>query len=621
LLVVVVACHGAPDGDAPDAPVIPADAGAAGDAPADGASASSSALVIAFEAPNPTDTAHYDAFLTNVLPHISGIGVPVSWAAIDNCGAAPCANEDDFSFDIIDRALDQYITNPITPFASGCAGGRPCQIVLIVQPTTDSGNNNRLTPAYVFSPDYAASLGAPPQDVAICKNMEGAAAGWPGGPPITGTFGPTDFATWNANGGSIVAGSGLAIQAGAFPTKNFSGYPVIYEAPFAAAYRHFLAALLAHYSAAGHGDGHTIAQYLAYIRIGFHGGEDDPACSAGGQVPSTPWTAGGAFAAGALVRPASGNAGGYYYVADGDGTAANAPPAWCQTAACDTGADGSIAGWRNTGYAKSGAGSKSFAVWPAPDGTPNGFSDATYTGFVHGIYAVAVAQQGGIALDVASHDGPPSNGNWSYADSAAVAAAHLGVGFGNEGLSVLDEMMYEQHLIPSARHDWIENFAVLANAPGIRHLQMYWPGGGGVQSEAFAIDHVDVAAGAATVHCTSDCSVYCTGSFIPVITGAGASGLDGPQQVMATTCAASTVTFAAPNVADGTYTGGMIFASDYVPEMIPFGTSHGGNAIELHECTLDYAYGAVTVGTAAKSCSGLPGPDASYQAAIAAAIH
>ncbi len=617
-LACITACNGPTKSAAPDSGTSTPDANVVDASGSDaGSGATSPALVIAFEAPSPADTTHFDNFLSDVLPNVSGIGAIVRWSAIDACGAAPCATEPDFHWAALDSLLMKYATNATTPFGSGCAGGRACKIVLIVSPTGDSGDDNTYTPSYVYSQSYATSLGAPPQDVAVCKNMQGGSEGWAVGSPITGTFGGADFATWNVAGGQIVAGSGLALT-GPFPTTNFSGFPVEYEVPFTTAYEHFLAALLVHYSAAGSGDGPTLAPYFAYIRVGFHGGEDDPACASTGFVPSTDWTASAAVRAGDLIQPTSGNAGDYYFVANSDGASAATAPTWCQTAGCNTAADGSVASWRNTGLANSDSGAVKYAMWPGPNGAAKGFTDAAYLGFVHSVYAFIAAQHSAIPLDISSHDGPPFNANWAYADASAVSAVANGLGFGNESVSLSDIALYNAGKV--TRHDWVENFDVFRTAPVIRHLQTYWPGGGGVQAETFAIDSITVSAGVATATCGAGCSLYCTGTTTVQVTGNANDALNGSWFVAAASCTPNTmVQFAATGVADGTYAGGQIWAADYLPAVLPFAFAHAATTIELHECTLDYAYGAQTVGTAAHACAGLPGPDATYKALIAGA--
>jgi hypothetical protein len=96
--------------------------------------------------------------------------------------------------------------------------------------------------------------------------------------------------------------------------------------------------------------------------------------------------------------------------------------------------------------------------------------------------------------------------------------------------------------------------------------------------------------------------------------------LDGTWEMMGSSCTPSMLTLTMPGVPDGTYSGGNAWASDYLPATMPFGVAHGATSFELHECTLDYAFGVETVGTQAHSCQGDAGPGSSYQAAISAIV-
>jgi hypothetical protein len=609
-----------PSGDAGS--VSSGDAAVAGDASMGDVEAptSRSPLIVAFEAPLPSDAAHYRTFLSDVLPRISGPGFAVAWSSVDACSDAPCASEPAFDWSALDSTLMQYVTNDVTPFASGCANHRACRIVLIVQPTSDSGNDNALTPKYVFSPTYAASLTlpAPPEDVVVCKNEQGAAYGWGSAPPVAGTFGSGDTAVWNAVGGTIVSGSGLHLVTGGFPTTNFSGYPVEYEAPFRTAYENFIKNLLIHYSPAGSGDGPKIAPSLAYIRFGLHGGENDPACALNGTIPGVDWSPKSTLEPGDLVRPATSNPGGFYFVTTGAGQSGSAAPAWCQTPYCETASDGTVPAWRNTGFAP-GTGAADNALWPGPEGQasqPQGFTNEAYLDFVHGLYAFLAAQHSTIPLDIASHDGPPFNGNWAFADSEAIAAVSYGLGFGNEGLNLEDPAYFAASHVPDSQHDWVENFDVYAHAPVVRHLQTAWAGGNGIQAESFALSKVTVNAGQATASCSNgDCSMYCTGFAIEIV-GSSNPALNKAWIRTATTCDTGTVVFPVTDVSDGTFEGGAVFGIDYLPGILPFARTHFATTFELHECTLDYAFGVETVGSVAHACAGSPGPDSTYQALL-----
>lgn len=243
-------------------------------------------------APSGMGVTQFDCFITAVLPNISGIGLVVPWGVIDSCAAnlatndAPCLPDSTcnasssprtdtcYNWKWVDKALDDYLTATIGASGSwgdGCAGDRPCKIVLIIWLTQDSGGTNLFggtpnTPAYVFTQTYANSIGTgcgtscPPQDVLICKAWQGTntggGGGWGGAAPVSDTCwamgsGMNDYGLWNFNGAhklqasagcmSVTPGSGFA---------NYSGYPVMYEKPILTAAEKFISALALHYSSA-----------------------------------------------------------------------------------------------------------------------------------------------------------------------------------------------------------------------------------------------------------------------------------------------------------------------------------------------------------------------------------
>jgi hypothetical protein len=594
--------------------------------------------VFAFEAPDSlTQTTYFDDFTKGVLPHIAGPGFTIAWSAVEHCSqTAPCEAEATYDWAAVDTNIKNYVRNPSTPFDTGC-GGHACRIILIVQSTSDSGNINDATPAYLFSQEYASSVGADaPQDVVICNNTQGGSIHLGGKTvpaPITSTrnWSEPEFAAWNvASGALLTSPTDLAIT-GTFPTSNFSGFPVVYEMPFRLAYQHFIRDLLKHYSSAGSGDGPMIAPYIAYIRFGMsEGGENLQQCGTAGSVPVPSWTKSMAYPAGYLARPSHDeNPGDFVYVSLGAGKSASSPPAWCQTATCITGADGSIVGWRNTGAAPE-EGATGNAMWPGIRGQaiePHGFTYNGYlgewengdgAGYMTEMVNFITAQASSIPSDVASHNGMPFNGNWAMADSEAILAAGAGIGFGMEGLSLRDLLSYEEKAVPSTSSDWLVNFDAFANRSIVRHLQTAWPGGGvaGTQSEEFPISEIIVdVSGTATVHCGSGCQTFCgttKDGGLAYVSGSANTALDGPWKNI--TCDADdNPTFPAGGaVKAGTYASGGLYSIDYLPGMIPFARAHHATSLELHECSFDYAFGTTT----SPRCTGGKGPDVSYGAAI-----
>jgi hypothetical protein len=619
----------------------PADGGGFTDTGGSETNAESQPLpVFAMEAPDSTSpggTTFFNNFAQFVLPHIAGPGFTVPWSAVDDCSSTePCSSEGAYDWSAIDQNIMNYVRNTVTPFDVGC-GGHACKSILIVQSTTDSGNVNSATPQYVFGQEWAASVGAEnPQDVMICNNVQGGtiqAGGARFAPPITSgaNWSKPEYATWNVQSGTLLSTPTDLSITGTFPTANFSGFPVAYEKPFLAAYEHFIHDLLIHYSSAGTGDGPTIAPFVAYIRFGVsEGGENVQECGAAGDLQYSPWSPLTQYPAGYLVRPPSSvNPGNFVFVSGGSGKTSESGPHWCQTAYCNTTEDGSVPAWRNTGAAPN-EGAAASAMWPGILGQskePHGFTYNGYlsawengdgTGYVSELTGFIAAQGSKIPTDISSHNGVPFNQNWTLADGEAVLAAGAGIGFGMEALSLGDVILDGENAVPSSSSNWIENFAVFATAPIVRHLQTEWPGGGvpGTQSEAFAITDIAVdSAGTATVHCATGCQTFCgseTDGGIVYVNGNSNGALNAPWHGV--TCQGDEPTFSAgSSVKAGTYAAGAIYSTDYLPVTMPFARAHHATSIELHECSFDYAFGTET----SSRCTGSKGPDSSYQAALA----
>jgi len=151
----------------------------------------------------------WNGFNTYVLssPYVDGVNPGLDWNTIETSQGV-------YDFSAFDASLQHFYDAGKT-------------VNLIVRPASNGGVNT-LTPAYVFSSQWASSLGVAPLDVVTCK-------GYPG------------------NGSA------------------HSGFPVVYELPFKAAYKKFIAAVLAHYANNPH---------IGYIRVGLAvGGEVFPWCS------------------------------------------------------------------------------------------------------------------------------------------------------------------------------------------------------------------------------------------------------------------------------------------------------------------------------------------------------
>ncbi len=632
--------------------------------------------VFAYEPPDPTnsnDASRVKSLETNILPNITGLAIHVNWNQLDDCTNGgqswPCfetggtgalgqatGGEGAYNWSVIDNQIEDFLNG------STCFGGAPCKFFIIVQPEDDSGGSNSYTPPYVFTTQYANHVGAPaPQDVMACTT-------WPGNEkanePIQAAGGNwnnitgNDVAVWNVSTGTILSGSDFVLTNN-FPTNNLSGFPVVYEAPIFTAYENLIKNMIIHYSSKGSGDGPKIYQNLAYVRIGVAtGGEDAPGCATAavvrgtnGEVPYGDWQAGVAYPAGSLVDPANNNSGNYVFVALGSESISGAPADWGGAQQyTDVVADGNGVRWRNTGRQVPSASSGN-AMWPGPEGealekqgfTPNGYlsswGDSDGAGYIAKLTGFIHSQNPSVPIVISSHDGPPNNYNSAFADSEAVMAQGNGIGFGQESITINDPISWSENLVPSSYHDWALNFGTYSTEPIVRYAQTTWPGPfTGSQSEVFAIQNIKVAGnGLATATCNQDCTplcnstVYFTNPSNPndPFNNTTVQDVTGAENIL--TCQAngstgqftfntSAVVGGVGSISPGTYmTGGDVWAAEYLPVVIPFAQQHYVTSLELHECTLDYAYGA---SSSLHSCTGLmpTGGDTTYQAAIKDAI-
>ena len=143
-----------------------------------------------------------------VSPILDGVNPGLDWNTVETSQGV-------YDFSAFDASLQHFYN----------AG----KTVNIIVRAVSNGGSNSITPAYVFSSDWSQSLGTAPLDVVTCKDYPG-------------------------NG------------------QADSGFPVVYQLPFKAAYQQFIAAVLAHYAD---------DPRIGYIRVGLAvGGEVFPWCSA-----------------------------------------------------------------------------------------------------------------------------------------------------------------------------------------------------------------------------------------------------------------------------------------------------------------------------------------------------
>ncbi|MFZ0287205.1 MAG: hypothetical protein WAL32_18400 [Terriglobales bacterium] len=599
-------------------------------------------MVIAFQAPPGPDGYGYNStayttsgcgatpvtqfvcFTQSVLPKVSGVGFVIPWGIIDDCAALlttadqPCSPDsmcdpivamNCYNWAWIDEAIGDYVLGISTSsvFSSGCAGSKPCKILLMVWLTQDSGNLNTFagtpnTPAYVFTKAYANSLNSGTgcgatcaQDVMVCKDRQGGTGGWTGTPQITDSAwtmggGGGDFGLWNAYGYDILANPSGLMKFNSLPNDNFSGYPVMYEQPIMTAAESFLTALALHYSSACTFascttswtntwgsysiSSATIAPYIAYMRIGpSSGGENYPYCACTGSASQ-----------------------------------------------CGTGT--------------------SHAFWPGPTGYGNGesqeYSDQGYltawpagvttwpasdaTGYVAKLYKFIHSQNWAFPIDTPVHNGPPSNANVSYSDTEALLASQYGLAMGMQAASIGDLVTYATQFFPSTGSNWAAQFREFRYVPD-HHLQTMNPGNP-VQAARFTITSISSAGGSsATITCNADCSNFCINPSWVYVTGVSNPAFNGIQQVNTTggTTGNLILTGPLPALSLPTGTWGYVFSGAHLPVLLPFesqqcqGSFQTICSAELWEESLDWAYGTNTVSNTIGNTSW---GDLTYQTAI-----
>jgi hypothetical protein len=584
----------------------------------------------------------------HLLSDVSGIGIRVPWGLVDDCYTntgsppqkvsmpcttlplgsdttiQPCPMQMStsviYDFCALDTILEAYVAkfNSAPQFANK-------KLVLIINAINDgTPNNKNFTPDYVFSTSWASVVGSAPQDVVVCNSWQGNVTSSSSSCPVSGTFSSSTYAVWNIKadtfpfGNCATFGTGLACTGSACTNGGTpeGGFPIPYEKPFMVAYQNFLQKLAQHYNVStGNSDGQGVAPYIAYVRAGLaEGGENQPFCSVSGPIPQATRSTGQTVPAGYVIGTASSN--GTLYVATGPGTTDHAAPMpTCSPTGCTTAPDGTVPGWYNAGLYPAAAPN---AIWPGPAGaatqatsyTDNGYlttwASLGITGYVTSMTVFLKSLNASFPFDISAHNGPPSNGtapaNVSYADSEAIVASANGVGFGMQSVSINDSKTFATGTAPTTATDWAYNFK--SHPAPVHHLQMYQPGGGSnsdQNSHYFAARYpiyniyVDTG-GTATVNCGTgpsasvDCSPY-SGEFI-YVSGNGNPALNGIWSVNCSPCATNTLQFSAPIHTGQSYTGGMVWAPNYWPIVMPFAVQHNVSTIEVYECDLDYAYGS-----------------------------
>jgi hypothetical protein len=551
-----------------------------------------------YQAPTSSSSGPFQALFGTVLPHASGITVPVLWGTLDvgtstNCTTTnpcgPCqegtwASGDTVQCDwsAIDPTLLQYIYGPTG--TAPCNGGicsltdGKLNLVLDIIPEGNGGSVNEV-PAYVFQPSTYSSknwcTGCAPQDMSTCGTWAG-----DNNAPTCGSIdgkSPCDAPQtgyWNINSGTChyfnyTASAWEVCTNGS--TSDTSGYPVLYEAPFMAAYQSFIKQFIKHYSPTG--GGASIAQYLGYIRIGLaQGGENDPSCAAGvtnGNNPLAIWPG-----------PEGLTLESKWF--------ATSPLAVCS---------GPQSSPILTSYPSECKGKDAYLY------------GVTYgPGYVKQILKTIQAAQAAYPNSPAtpvminSHDGPPYSSDPNYADGEAYIASLLNnatspLGFGMESLSVGDT----SNPPTSCANDWCANFSSYEGAnPKNLYLQTTTPN----SEPTYPILNIAVASNTATVTCgTGSTASACTSATGGITTGAGGlipeewvliqnntgTGVNGYYEIVGTPAGGTTFTYNCPNSCVGG-TGGIIYTGDFLPYTIPTAHTWYADMVEVYFCDWAYAF-------------------------------
>jgi hypothetical protein len=286
----------------------------------------------------------------------------------------------------------------------------------------------------------------------------------------------------------------------------------------------------------------------------------------------------------------------------------------CSPGGCTTASDGTVLGWYNTGSYQVATGN---AIWPGPKGlnaegqeyTDNGYlsvwpASGDGAGYITSMVSFLKSLGASFPFDINAHNGPPPNSfgaaNVAYADSEAIVASANGVGFGMDSTSIDDGQQFATGIYPTTPTDWAHNFK--AHPAPVHHLQMYEPGqtyfaAGYVISYIMTTGPTGSPANTAIINCSYDCSWFSGISGANIyVSGNSNPALNGVWPISCTSqCASNTLQFFS-SVSANSYTGGIVWAPDYWPIVMPFAVQHNVSSIEVYECDLDFAFGTFSMG-------------------------
>ena len=536
-------------------------------------------------------------------PHVNGITVFYPWSAVD-AGLSPCAEAGGTNGCVwtnVDLALQGYINgnNGQTGVnGNGLAHYRGQKINLIIEMVPEASTTDTTqVPTYVYKFPYGnwcATCAA--QDMVSCPNAwkaDSAAPTCSGGTPSqihqcgdTG-YGTPQAGVWNVNKCHLTGNaSNNGLSCGnSGPYSDYSGFPVVYEAPIMKAYETYVDTVLKHYSSQGTAPGPAIGQYIGYIRIGLaNGGENLPICTSA-NINNAPTTTG--------IWPSPQ---GLAYDLANYGSLG--PDWFVTTNPCPGGANDEPACRGKYAYL---------------GGSPNGVQ-TDGPGYVLTIFRAFQSSRTNYSGDGFTpsvmaniHAGPPTSSpdnSWADQDASIFTIpcdSCTGAGFGEESLNEYD--LIDHDPLDTCTDDWCDLFDEYHVYGGNLYLQTTTPNA----FTTVTITGIDNNTGIVT--CGSPCTT--TASF-PLSSFQGLQQQEGfalanssggkSMFKIATTNAAGTqgilpggLTFTCdpstrctnlPNLTFPT----TLYVGDYLPDTIPFAQLHHANTIEVYFCDSEFAY-------------------------------
>ncbi len=567
-----------------------------------------------FNPPASGGTGYSDLFSgPNILgqAHVNGITVYLPWGKVDTGSSGPCVETQTSTtcdWSQIDPQLMSYINGPASNGLASHTGQKLNLIVEMIPETNAPGFNNNI-PSYVFQTSTYGTWcsGCAAQDVVTCSDWPGDKSAPTCNPslpnPTPSVCASPRTGVWNSidchitGGGSCITG----------PYPDFSGYPVLYEAPLMTAFQKFVDTVIRHYSSQGttSTQGPNIGHYIGYIRPGLaSGGENLPACTITnlGNPPA---------ATGVWPSPQ-----GLSY--DLHHIPAIAPDWYATTQMCPGG----------TGDEAACRGKYAYIA-----GSPNSGSQTTDgPGYVKTMFAAFQASlthwvsyyPHPVQIVGSAHSGPPLSGDYDYADREApiyMGSAQPGgcgycgtSGFGQESLSEYDvwdpvggKCDDDWCQLFSTYHSFIDggNFYLQTTIPNTQPTYTISQIVNSYQGQSYQFG---------LVICASTCTSYSppTGSVAGIYPHEGfallnSNGTKSSYKVAANAFdpitgaqiegVLSPTMFTCDGIRPCPLTGTQQFlwSGDYIPDTIPFAKSKYASTLEIYFCDWEFAYNTSAV--------------------------